>query len=150
MNDKTQRHEIREPLEDKSSVGYELTQVLYGNKEERVKYAKNRKVPVNLSLRRSDLTVVDAIANKYGKSRAWLLAYLLESDIERMFDGIYGLNAKMQSQLALAIDNKMSERGLEHDYKGKTWVWAASELAGQVNNPGAYSPLDKKPEKDDQ
>ena len=122
MTEQTNTHELRASLVNQGSVGHELTQVMYGQKAPREKYAKNKKVPVNLRLFRSDIALIDAIAEQCGKSRAWILAYLLETDIERMFGAIAGLEEGevQQAQLALAVDDKMSEEGLEHDFKGKT------------------------------
>ena len=150
MTEQTNTHELRASLVNQGSVGYELTRVLYGQKAPREKYAKNKKVPVNLRLLRSDLALIDAIAEQCGKSRAWILAYLLESDIERMFGAIAGLEEGevQQAQLALAVDAKMSEEGLEHDFKGKTWEWDASRITGDINNPGVESIWDRQQKKD--
>ena len=149
MTEQTNRHELRASLVDQDSVGYELTRVLYGQKAPREKYAKNKKVPVNLRLLRSDLALIDAISEQCGKSRAWILAYLLETDIERMFAIIANFEEGevQQAQLALAVDDRMSTEGLEHDFKGKTWEWAASRITDQIYNPGAESILDKQRKK---
>ena len=138
-------HEIRESLLDQSSVGYELTQVLYGKREPRVKYAKNKKVSVNLRLRVSDLALLDAIAEKYGRTRAWIITYLLETDIERMFDAITPFEDSPQAQLAVLVDEQISESGLEHDRKGKTWVLDADHaLLLNLGNPGYPTIYDKQ------
>jgi hypothetical protein len=149
MTEQTKTQELRESLVNKDSAGYELTQVLYGKKEPREKYAKNKKVPVNLRLLRSDLELLDAISEQCGRSRAWILAYLLETDIERMFGVIARLDEGevQQAQLALAVDDKMSKEGLEHDFKGKTWEWSASRITDDLYNPGVESIWDRQQRK---
>ena len=118
-------------------------------REQRKKYAKNKKLPVNLRLLRSDLRLIDAIAQQYGRSRAWILANLLEADIKRMFDEIGLLNEVDQAHLALHVDSKISEGGLEHDYEGKTWELAAARITDEIGNTGSDSIWHRKQRKKD-
>lgn len=150
MTEQTNTHDLRASLVDKDSTGYEMTQVLYGQKEPREKFAKNKKMPVNMRLLRSDLSLIDAISTQCGKSRAWILAYLLETDIERMFDTIGRLNEVDQAHLALEVDAKISAEGLEHDFKGKTWEWDASRITYEIGNPGSDSIRHRKQRKRDE
>ena len=52
-----------------------------------------------------------------------------------------------QAQLALAVDDKMSKEGLEHDFKGKTWEWSASRITDDLYNPGVESIWDRQQRK---
>lgn len=127
----------RASLADKESVGYELAQVLYGEAEPPKKYAKNKKMPVNLTLLKSDLELLDVIAEHFGQTRSWLLSYFMSADIERMFDEIGAMNDVDMAHIARFVDREMSEKELEHDFKGATWQWLASDITDEINNPGS-------------
>ena len=132
----------RESLIDEYSVGHELTQVLYGRAEPRAKHAKNKKMPVNLRLRTTDLELIDALAVKFSRTRGWIISYLLETDIERILESLDSLDTKMQWHLVTTVDKQITTSGLNHDFNGKTWEWTALHPDTDIGNPGNESILD--------
>lgn len=122
--------ENRAALADAATFGHKLVQQLQAlrNSTETVekprKKSSGKPVSINLRVKKSDLALLDAIAEHFGIPRSHLLERLVSDDIETMFSELYGRD---QYTLAQIVDQEITNQGFENEHRGRTWYWDVLE-----------------------
>ena len=116
----------RQSLSDEKSTGYRLVKHLRaqaageGEKSARQPKKNNKAIAINLRLKKTDLAVIDALAEHFKVSRSYILERLVANDIKTMFHHLHGRD---QVTLADRVDKDIEESGFENEYRGRTWYW---------------------------
>ena len=126
MKNKTQDSNI-----DKESTGFLAVSYLYQNKV-KDKPVKKNGVPINLRINKTDLEIIDYLAEEFGVSRNWFISEMIEADIFQMFNAF---EMKPKYQLAVEADQEISRNNMEHEYRGATWIWDVVGPDQDVFNP---------------
>lgn len=128
--------ETRASLVDEKSLGYELVHQLEEKRSQSdgaestataKKKSTSKAIAINLRVKKSDLALLDVIAEHFGVTRSYLLESFVSDDIETMFNKLYGCD---QYTLARAVDKEIDNQGYENEYRGRTWYWDVLENLG--------------------
>ena len=116
------------------STGYKAIKYHYENNDINTK--KTNGAAINLKIHKSDLEIFDFIANKFSVPRNWLIAEILETDIDEIFNFF---DEKPRHELALLADEEMTKKNMTHEYRGATWYWDAVRPPDDIGNPSCES-----------
>ena len=124
--------EDREKLVDRQSTGNLAITYLYANKGKKHKVEKKKNMPINIKINKTDLEIIDYLADKFELSRNLFIASIIECDVEQMFSTF---ETKPRYQLATEADEEITRKNLPHEYRGATWYWDVVGPSQDVFHP---------------
>lgn len=118
----------------KDSTGTKAISYLYSYQREAksIETRKRNGVPINIKTCKSDLEIIDFLAERFSVTRNWIISFLVESDINDM---LKVFDTKPRYELAIEADKEISKKKLPHDFRGKTWEWDVLQPDHEVFNP---------------
>ena len=130
------QHKLRAKMikMEKKTTGANLTSLLYHseNNQQKIETRKKHGTAINIKICKSDLELIDYLANRFNVTRNWLISFLIESDIDEMLEVF---DEKPRYELSIEADKEISRKGLPHDFKNKTWEWDVLQPAHEVFDP---------------